>query len=338
MDLWREALERACVFRKLAPWQWMDDTAISVFIDGDNAPWFACVLGGGGEVFGLVLYRGEEGLRALCGLHQAGREPDVEDARFAQSAIDVTFGPKSALDRHDLARLAALGYAPARGSRLAWPSFRRHRPGLVQWHPDEAELRVLVAALPVVCCFAECLRGSGDAYATRGAWEFPILPHNGPIDSPNALEWRHWLPPQEKPRPVVRVNSPEAVATFRGLPRQPGLVLELDLFRLPASQCVEDGCAFYPQHLVIARGDNGVVVGMEILHMGHDGTLQLANAALSAFQRLGVRPAVLRFQRRALAEAFLPLAEQLDIPRVELAEQLSAVAEFRYGMEGFLGR
>jgi hypothetical protein len=144
--------------------------------------------------------------------------------------------------------------------------------------------------------------------------------------------------PQEKPRPVVRVNSPEALAAFKALPRQSALVLELDVFRVPGSQCVEDGCGFFPQHLVIARGDNGIVVAMKLLELGRDERIELADAALAAFERLGARPGVLRFQRRALAESFLALAGQLDIPRVELAESLPAVAEFRVGLEGFMQR
>lgn len=335
LDLWRPALAAALEFRTLAPWVWMDDTAISVHVDENGAPWFACVMGNAREIFGLVLYRGEEGFRALHALHQAETEAAMEDARFLQSAIDVTFGPKSMLDSHDLARLKALGYAPPRGSRLAWPSFRSHRPGCVQWHLDEAEVRVLASALPRVARFAESLRQQANCYEERGIYEYPLLGDES--KSPDQLEWRHWVPPPEPPVVAVRLPDDAAAEALRRLPVARKLTLEVDLFHALAP--IADGDRpYYPRQVSIVRGDNGMVVGMEILPPEKNGPPAVGNVLLDVIQRLGMRPQTLLFAREPLARALLPLAEQLGIAKVNLTNHLPMTAEFRASFDEFFGR
>jgi len=333
LELWRPALVAALEFRTLAPWAWMDDTAISVHVDEQGAPWFACVLGNAGEVFGLVLYRGEEGFRALHALHVAETETDLEDARYLQSAIDVTFCPKNMLDRHDLQRWRELGYTPARGARLAWPSFRSHRPGCVQWHLDEGELRVLTAALPRVARFAAALRAHPNEYADRAAFEYPILADAG--EPPGDCEWRHWLPPAPLPSVAVRVRDDAAAASVRQLPLARQLVLELDVCH-SAIPVAEGERPYFPRQVSIVRGDNGMIVGMELLNPTSDGSVALADCLLKVIHRLGVRPHTLWFAREPLAQRFLPLAEQLDIARVSLVDFLPKTEEFRAGLNQFL--
>jgi hypothetical protein len=334
LDAWRTALDAALAFRDLAPWDWMHDTAISVFVDEKNAPWFACVLGGGGEVFGLVLYRGEEGFRGMHLLHQVETEADMEEARFAQSAIDVTWGSKKQLDRFDLERLQALGYVPARGARRAWPSFRSHRPGTVPWHLDAAEVRVLTAALPQVCRFAASLRSFPNVYLDREAYEFPML--SPTVENPTEMEWRHWLPPQPPPPVAVRLPE-EAAARFRALPKAGKVAMELDLSHSPAP-VQDEGRPFFPQQAMVVDAASGFVHAVQLIAPDQIGPVELGNALLKAIGDTGVRPRELRFLRPALAESLRPLAEQLGITRVNVVDHLPMIAEARASLAAFLGR
>lgn len=95
----RAVLNQLSEFRKVEPWRWMPEMAVSAHVDTAGQPWFACVLGNAEQMFGLCLYRGAAGLRFHRMVRERGDGFDPAEYRYVQDAVMVWFGPKSELDR-----------------------------------------------------------------------------------------------------------------------------------------------------------------------------------------------------------------------------------------------
>jgi hypothetical protein len=129
-------------FRKLAPWEWMDDDRIFGVKNPETGVIDYCgVLGGLGEVFALVVYEGPEGLhgylKLLSGeLGEAG--PHIIEY---QRALMASFDDRRDLAPEDLAVIRSLNLK-FRGKN-AWPLFRHYLPGYLPWFVTEAQAQVL---------------------------------------------------------------------------------------------------------------------------------------------------------------------------------------------------
>ena len=334
-ELWREVLDGALAYRRLAPWMWMQDCDQVVFVDDTGLPWFASVLGAAKTVYGLALYRGDAGWRLVQRLHAADGLTDLAEIGYEQDALTLWFGGKSELDEHQRARWQALGYAPRRGERHAWPDIRSHRPGWFPWHPDESEVRVLAAALPPIRRFGEFLRDHPDAFDGRGPVELPMLPASEAPLTPESLEWRHWSAPAPAPRPV-RLTDEVLLARLEALPQAADFELEVDWF-YTGEPVADGGRPFFPRATVIIRGDGGYCQGIDLATPADVIEKKLADALVKAVLQLGARPERLAVRRAELAAALALLAGQLGCT-VRRAKQLHYVEELRTSLTGFLGK
>lgn len=330
-ELWRTVLERLSEFRSIEPWNWVPDSALSAYIDAAGQPWFACVLGNGGQVFGLCLYRGAAGLRLYREVQAFGDASTVAEYRYHVDAITVWYEAKSAMERRQRELFEGLGYRPKRGDRMGWPAIRSHRPGFFPWYPDESELSVLVEVVPRLLRFAEMYRGDPDCYHERGAEDLPTLPQPNTQGTLHNLEWRTWVnPPAEQSPPPVPVN-PEA-PNFRraaALPSAPE-VLELDWFFTP-EPVLETGRPFFPRCLAIFRQYGGYCFGTELLRPDEDPARRAADMILDAVVQLGARPARIVTTRKDLAERLEPLASSLGA-KAGTARRLASVEVFGGGL------
>jgi hypothetical protein len=133
-------------FRKLAPWEWMDDDRIFGVKNPETGVIDYCgVLGGLGEVFALVVYEGSEGLQGylklLSGeLGEAG--PHVAEY---QRALMASFDDRRDLAPEDLAVIRSLNLK-FRGKN-SWPLFRHYLPGYLPWFVTAPQARTLANCL-----------------------------------------------------------------------------------------------------------------------------------------------------------------------------------------------
>ncbi|MBM4295731.1 MAG: hypothetical protein FJ126_12625, partial [Deltaproteobacteria bacterium] len=98
--VWRELYAAAVNINKLAPWEWMYDADIFGVqnpVNGEIA--YCCILGGLGEVFGLVAYLGTEGLESYYKLSEQ-REP-VFELFCHQKCLSITFDRRESLVKQE---------------------------------------------------------------------------------------------------------------------------------------------------------------------------------------------------------------------------------------------
>jgi len=117
-------------------------------------------MGALGEVLGLLVYLGSDGLALYEGL-QSGKLTIEDDDLFArQKCLAVTFDDGEMLDNKDLGVIKSLGLK-FRGKQ-SWPSFRSHLPGFMPWYLTGAEVRFLGLAIRQAMSVAERLRKNPD--------------------------------------------------------------------------------------------------------------------------------------------------------------------------------
>lgn len=129
MDDWKDLFQATKMFKELAPWEWMEDSKVfGIENPEDGKIGYCCVMGALGEVLGLLVYFGSEGLALYEGLQSGKITVEDEDLFAKQNCLAITFDDRDILDKEDLAIIKALGLK-FRG-RQAWPSFEVTFPAL----------------------------------------------------------------------------------------------------------------------------------------------------------------------------------------------------------------
>lgn len=155
---WKDLYEAARMFKELAPWKWMEDPDVfGVENPETGETGYCCIMGALGEVLGLLVYLGSEGLALYEGLQSGKITIEDEDLFARQNCLAVTFDDREMIDNKDLGIIKSLGLK-FRG-RQSWPSFRSHLPGFMPWYLTGAEVRFLGLAIRQAMSVAERLRG-----------------------------------------------------------------------------------------------------------------------------------------------------------------------------------
>jgi hypothetical protein len=142
---WKRLYTAADSYRKLAPWEWMDDDRIFGVKNPDTGSIDYCgVLGALGEVFALVVYEGNEGLRGFLKL-VSGEIAQSSHVVEYQRALMASFEDRKDLAPADMAVIRSLGLK-FRGKNI-WPMFRHYLPGYLPWFITSTQARVLATCL-----------------------------------------------------------------------------------------------------------------------------------------------------------------------------------------------
>jgi hypothetical protein len=338
LETWRDLFAAAQAFRAARPWDWMDDSDLFALVDEDGRPFFPSVLGAAGQVFGVALYRGEEGLRFLFDA-QDTLEECVPDTAFRQDALLLDWGAKKALAPEDLAVLAALGHAPRPRERQAWPCFRSHLPGWFPWFLDASEARDLARGARALLACAELARRNEDYFAPNDEDDC-MLPTVAMADAlagplrPNQVEWRHWqLPPPAPPPPAP---IPVEWAVVRALPLNPRGALQFDIFHL-SSPVAGSPRPYFPRMALLVDDASGYIYGMEMAAPDRAWDDLVVATWSKAWQAAKSRPATIAIRREEWMPALLPLAESLGI-KLKLCAELPFIDEARESLHQFHGR
>lgn len=333
LEEWRRLMEAVHDFREAAPWERMWDSPVVGVQDPESGEIGCCsVMGAGGEVFGLMVFRGAEGLWAFDQI-AAGNDEDASpwDARAAVATaplIAFTLGGREEVPPEDRQVFKALGLR-FRG-RNGWPVLRGHHPGYRPWRLTAPEVRFLAAALAAVRAFS--LDGERLALLKQleEAGRLDARGGSQPVLTLVAGESGGWTTRmvELEPRPALPVDpafdEPRARRLLRRVSRR-GATWQLEL--LPAPFAVgEPGARPQATWLGVALDEQSGLALHTYAYAARD-PLQPAEFLLAAVESVGQRPAEVRVCRRDTAAGLAPVAKALGC-RLSRSRRLPEVEAF----------
>jgi hypothetical protein len=257
MEQWQDLYEAAAAFKRAECW----DRLTNGHIFGVENPMnkeigYCCVLGNGGEMYGLAVYLGTKGLETLVGMLSGELD---NDPMFTQHCLMLSFDNRNELYPNELKQIKELGLK-FRGAK-AWPTFRLYEPGFLPW-PVQTQEQVLFLTMAlqqtveVVKAYKEnpdaLLEGDDETFLTRVADE----------DNLNLIWSDQWL----VSKPIVEVieitadpiNELRLAKAKKSLQRSAG-VWEIDCFFAPMP--IKEGVRpYYPMMCLIVDQETGQIL------------------------------------------------------------------------------
>jgi len=311
---WGQLYAEAIRLLSLAPWHKMGDAHLFGVRDpATGEVGWCCVMGSGGTLFGLAVYRGDVGFD----FHRRVQRDELseEDALYGQDALTLVFSDRAELTKQELRRLREHGLSFRGPGR--WPMFQSHESGSlpVEFNDVEAErmLHTLREAIRLIVDKRdESEWAKPDA---RGRILVRTLRDGAWVDervrTPSPIE-----------RSVPQFNSVRAEGLKRSLP-QKSLELECDLQPMRTVIKEKKGRGYMPAHFVLANRASGEVVH-HMLGPPNEREKMAQEELLTGLERLGSRPTALVVRRASVKRVLAPVAEALGIA-VRIVDDLPQV-------------
>ncbi|GIP35133.1 plasmid pRiA4b ORF-3 family protein [Paenibacillus sp. J2TS4] len=328
--LWHKLFSLAAQFNKLQPWMWMSDIDLFAVADEKSGEVGYCsVLGEGQELFGLAVYKGEEGLRAL--LQIMSGELKEADAAFVQKSLLLSFEDRKDLsaDEYELIQLTGMKF---RG-RKAWPSFRSYEPGYYPWHLSEAEADFLIRVLEQALIVLERVRK--EPHILNSGDDSRIFTRSSTIEGDRTLWKDSWLniePPASSSQVCESVISDIQQAQIKKNYKQDSAVWEYGLFYGPTPvQEEEDERPYYPRFHMCLDQRSGQVLTYDLVGPEDDLNHHLQHHLVSSVEAVGSIPSRIWVENDQAYGVLLKLCQRLGI-QLERVNKLPVMEHVKESM------
>lgn len=325
-DEWKALHDAAEAFKRIRPWAWMDDIDLfGVQNPEDGEIGYCCVMGAAGEVFGLSVYLGTEGLMTYLDVVSGEVEMESEDILFAQKALTATFEDREELEEQDLKVIKELGLK-FRG-RNAWPQFRSHLPGYVPWYLTGEQVRFLTLVLEQAAEVAgrfrqspELLEGGNEAHI------FVRVPTKGE----KQFIWKDaWVMPEPWRNPKITVPPLDEIRIRRitkNSKKGQG-DWEIDTFHFPGA-VAEGERPYYPCLTIVVDRGTGLILGFW-LNAPWECYSDFQEQVLDLLEQGKTLPGTIMLCSKELFDLLKPIASSLKIglKQVESLEGVGGVRE-----------
>lgn len=328
LPVWKNLYQAAIAFRDIACWEWMLDSEIfGVQNPESGETGYCCVLGQLGEVFGLAVYLGSEGLEQHRKIQSGKIHAGSPEFLYSQNCLTAWFEDRNDLDQADLKVIRELGLK-FRGSN-AWPRFRSLQPGYFPWCLTESEAKYLALCLDQAREVALCLDKDPNWLAGPGKNHYLV---RVPVDREGGWRWEsRWLKPVPIAKTRVRAYPLDEVRLRRiknaGGKRQG--IWEVDSFYMPSPVDGEER-PYFPYSVLCADHESGFILGTELAEPS-DWEAKFPPCVLDCIKDHNLLPSALWVRKEELRELFEPLASRLDI-EVQLIKRLPAIDRAKKAM------
>lgn len=306
---WRDLYEAAKLLKQMAPWRWMVDADIFGIEDPESGEiGYCCVMGALGEVLGLVVYIGSEGLSLFQEIQSGKISAETEDIHLRQRCLAVIFDDREMLEKKDLDLIKTLGLK-FRG-RQAWPSFRSHRPGYVPWFLTGSEARYLSLVLRYTVMIAEKIRESENLLKPpkKGQYRVAYISKDG-----GKAAWREkWSRPAlYEPEAMLPIVDELRMARIKGNTAQVADAWEVDFFFAPLM--IDEGDRpFFPYIALYAVHRTYHILNFCLAHQT-ESTEKFAQNFVDMLEKLKVLPRVIMVRNETTFNFFKPMTDRLGI-------------------------
>jgi hypothetical protein len=330
-----EALYKAGVaFRDVSPWMVMEENDLFGVRDPETGEtYYCCVLGAGGELLGLNVYRGSKGLAGHW-MIQGQMDPESIDedpasAMLLQDCVTASFVDREELLENDVALIKELGLR-FRG-KGAWPQFMSYVPGFFPWQVSGPEARVLTIALTQAVAVMR---------AVQKDEEYLLPPAPTGHYLVRVQENGEWTERYERPAPYIATTVTPApvdkdrIAQLKELSKTDGWA-EFDHFYLPMPTFEDERTRpFMPLGVLIADHSSGTVLTMDFIEPDAIAE-RLPERLLDTIEKAEALPSRILVAREETFTCLEPTANALNIELFLIAE-LEAVEQAKAGIFSFL--
>jgi len=313
-------------FAAAKPWKVMADCDVVGLMDNQTGGIrLASVLGNGGDVFGVVVYRRAAGVRWLLNILKDPEECMDVEAMGSMDCLKVELITKRFMLKADLAVLKAANYKPL-GKGSVWPQFQSSLPGWPPWFIDQTEAEQLLGDLPRINAFCRLFCEHPDLYEGRRSGEIPFLPNpmpERPLQIAD-LDWRLLSIPPETIEPFKATDG--QLKQLRALKLEPKVGFEYGTRLLLGSSVLEQGRPCYSRISLLVEHQNGLVVAFKLSLTNIPFAESTGTALVQTLIDAGIRPGIILIDDHRLESVLGPLCDALDMDLI-LSDELEFLDE-----------
>jgi hypothetical protein len=309
LALWKELYDAAFAFQAKSPWELLDDLDVVGVRDPlSSETGYGVVMGSGGTLFGLCVYRGPEGFAVYRNLISGETDPESDESFAGQLSLKVEFGSRRDLLPEDLTIIRGLGLK-LKGQH-AWPEFRSLKPGFLPWFLTEREARFLLVAINALSCHHDKV---ASGYFDNSLRDGRVLVYSLVAGSQRDFvpAWEPEPHPIKPPHHLLRIDEVRISAALARNPK-PDSPWEVDYFYIPLV-IGEGERPFFPRLCVVCHQESGFVLTQELLSPEMIPIEALADAIVSVVEKQGVLPLRIFVQRKEDWTSLAPLGRSLGI-------------------------
>jgi|GEM_PF-1899120 len=291
---------------------------------------YGVVMGSGGTLFGLCLYRGVEGFETYRKL--VDEEPDFQADEFyaTQNCLKLELDSRRNLHPEDLDVIRQLGLSFK--GRHAWPQFRSLSPGFAPWFLTEAEATFLKLALEAICHhFEKVVRREID----ESSRENQCLVYSPATDAHSSFtsRWEPWpqpLPPRFR-LPVLDLARINGMLANKPKPDSPW---EAGVFFLPSTIHDRDR-PYFTRIACVCQQVSGFAFAFDLMPPETSIAQALADTICASVERHGFLPETLFVMEKETATSLMSLGKALGI-KILHREHLQTIESLKAGLLGQL--
>lgn len=329
MQEWKNLYQAAIEFKNIECWDWMDDSDLFGVQNPETGEvGYCCVLGAIGEVFGLVVYPGTEGLESYLKIQSGEIVPEGLETLHFQDCLMASFDNRNDLKKPDLQTIKSIGLT-FRGPK-AWPLFRRYEPGYEPWYLNRQEAIFLTFVLE-----------QAREVALRFRTNFELL--DSPVEGhyfvrvanreKKSLVWRdEWLKPAplEKKDLIIPYVDEVRLQRIKNMANQRPMALEIDFFFAPFV-VTEGEKPFFPYLLLYVESGSGMILKFGIANPKNY-MMEFQNQIINLMEEVKSLPKEIRVKKEESFKLLEPIASKLGI-KLLLVKKLPALEEAKEVMQ-----
>lgn len=324
---WRELINAAKSFRELEPWNLFEDELVFAVDHPECEDILYCtILGMLGEVLGLGVYPGEQGLQSYYQI-ASGQLLDGQ-LPYALQAMLISFESKKYLDKKELRLLKKLGYSFIGPKK--WPQFQVYTSRNEALWPDAQQAKHMTVALWAALEVVQQEQNHQGIFheSSAQAGGIPVLRWSS-SDKTWIVEYTRPEPGEQRlPQPAepdeVRLQRLLKSAVRKG-------IWEGSVLRFPAAVELESGGSYAPPLALWVEHDSFYILGHELGEPGTGWEL-LASTLLQAMEANGIIPRKILVDTDMALSTLSKLTERLHI-EISRTTTLPAIKDVFHNME-----
>ncbi len=336
---WKRLYEFAAELKKLALWEWMDETEIFGVENPDTREiGFVSAMGMMGEHLSVGVYLGAEGLYGFWDFQMEGYEAEPL-ALFEIPQLQVSFESRENLEKQDRDLHKKLGLK-FRGSQN-YPLFRSIKPGFLPWFITSDEARMLIYAIEQTLEVAPRVRENADILIDESDSENEVVLLRVAEKQGAKLVWRderREIPPPAEEEFTIAISQ-GLIDEMKNFPQATNFVLEAALFIMPNPVAEKGKRPYFPKMLMLADGQSGMILDFQLIQPQETDAENYAEISRHFFEALRkpeVRPQEIRVGSDLLFDLLKGLNQQLNI-KLRQTDDLPAIEAAKEGIFGFFG-